>query len=882
MLRIRASKLVSLTTCLALAAPGCELDEYLAGLDSDAGYADDAGPSTPDLPNKPDKPDTAGKPGRPPKPVAGRPAPIVQDAGAEPHEQDAGAADGGAAIVPDTFGLTSRGRLISFERASGKLAAAYEVTGLEDDEWIVGADIRPSNGMLYALTDRARLYTVDLTTGAAALDSKLSADPADASEPFSALRGTKFGVDWNPVPDRLRVVSDQGQNLRIQPATGLTTTDGAINPSATLAAAAYTNSFAAACRTRLFVIDAEAHTLFLQDPPNDGRLVPVGALKGLADVAVSSFEIQTSSDGVDSALIAAVDGYRTQLFDLNLTSGAATHPRELHLDDNEALVALSALPPSAAPVQAPGELLGLSESGRLISFNRAAPGKLCTSSAIAGLAEHEHVLGIDVRPADGKLYALGSSAKLYTLDASSGEASFVAALAADPLDTTDPYQALYGSEFALAFNPVPDRLRVTSDLGQNLRIQVTSGNTITDAALSGAAHGVTAAAYTNAFAGAKSTTLFAIDSYADALVRIGGDPATGGACAPDVDANNPNCGVVSAIGALGLGDTIDLNGFDIDSRNGNAFAALSLTGASTSVLYSINLQTGAAALPPGVANGTIGGGERVRGLTLAANPVVTATALTSDGQLLGFAPSAPGDLQVQVWISGLVAGESLLGIDVRAADGKLYGLGSANNLYTLDRTSGTATLVTPLAAASGDDLPFAMLAPNDYGVDFNPAADLLRVVDSYGGNLRVAPSARAMLRLGDVVTDAQLNPGEPNAVAAGYTNNFAGTTQTTLYLLDLSSDTLQLQGGVNGTPSPNIGTLTTVGHLGFDAAGDAGFDIVGGHNGLALAALQVGDTRTALYSIQLATGAATPFDMTDNFVGVDGTQPVLGLALDLK
>jgi len=863
---------------LTLAATGCELDEYLGGLNPDAGSADDAG--TPDWPDQA----LAGKPSKPPKPVAGSPAPTPPDAGTEPYQPtlDAGAADGGTPIAPDTFGLTSRGRLISFERASGKLGAAYEVTGLEQDEWIVGADIRPSNGMLYALTDQARLYTIDLASGVAKLDSTLSADPADASEPFSGLRGAKLGVDWNPVPDRLRVVTDQGQNLRIQPATGLTTTDGPINPSATLSAAAYTNSFAAACRTRLFVIDTEARQLFLQDPPNDGRLVPVGPLTGLGHGEVRSLEIQTSSDGVDNALVAVVDGYRTQLFDVNLASGAATRPRELELDDDEVLVALSALLPSGAPTQAPGELLGLSESGRLISFNRAAPAKLCTSNAITGLAEHEHVLGFDVRPADGKLYALGSSAKLYTVEVPSGKASFVSALAADPLDTTDPFQALYGGEFAVAFNPVPDRLRVTSDQGKNLRIQVTTGNTTTDAALSGAAHGTTAAAYTNAFAGAKSTTLFAIDSYADALVRIGGDPATGGACTPDVDANNPNCGVVSAIGALGLGDVTDVNGFDIDSRNGTALAALSLAGASTSTLYSVNLLTGATMLPTGLANGTIGGGERVRGLTLAANPVVTALALTADGQLLTFSPGAPGDLQSQVWISGLQHGETLLGIDVRPLDGKLYGLGSANNVYTLDRTTGAVTLVTTLAAASGDDLPFVMLAPSYYGVDFNPAADLLRAVDSYGDNLRVAPSARGMLRLGDVVTDAQLNPGEPKAVAAAYNNNFAGTTQTTLFLLDLSSDTLQLQGGVNGTPSPNTGTLTTVGYLGVDAMGDAGFDIVGGHNGLALAALLVDDTRSALYSVQLATGAATLFNMTDNFVGVDGTQPVLGLALDLK
>lgn len=116
--RIRASRLVALTTCLALAAPGCELDEYLAGLEPDAGFADDAGPITPDQPDQPDKPGAAGKPGRPPKPSAGRPAPIVRDAGPAPYEPDSGAAHGGVAYAPDTFGVTSRGRSRTDRRAA--------------------------------------------------------------------------------------------------------------------------------------------------------------------------------------------------------------------------------------------------------------------------------------------------------------------------------------------------------------------------------------------------------------------------------------------------------------------------------------------------------------------------------------------------------------------------------------------------------------------------------------------------------------------------------------------------------------------------------------------------------------------------------------------
>ena len=47
--------------------------------------------------------------------------------------------------------------------------------------------------------------------------------------PYTALTGSQFGVDFNPVADRLRVPSDSGLNLRINADTGATTTDGTIN-----------------------------------------------------------------------------------------------------------------------------------------------------------------------------------------------------------------------------------------------------------------------------------------------------------------------------------------------------------------------------------------------------------------------------------------------------------------------------------------------------------------------------------------------------------------------------------------------------------------------------------------------------------------------------
>jgi hypothetical protein len=94
-----------------------------------------------------------------------------------------------------------------------------------------------------------------------------------------------------------------------------------------------------------------------------------------------------------------------------------------------------------------------------------------------------------------------------------------------------------------------------------------------------------------------------------------------------------------------------------------------------------------------------------------------------------------------------------------------------------------------------------------------------------------------------------LNPATTGATAAGYTNNFAGTTSTTLYVIDTNSDTLNIQN------PPNNGTLVAVGALGVDASAVNGFDIARGDNA-AFAALTVGGA-TNLYRINLQTGAAT-------------------------
>jgi hypothetical protein len=157
------------------------------------------------------------------------------------------------------------------------------ITNLAVGESVLAIDARPADGKLYALTaftsfTSPRIVTVDPNTGVATLVSALAADPADLTNPFIALSGTHFAIDFNPQADRLRVVSDTDQNLRINinvaGGTALVTTDVDLAYSTPLGqgpkinAIAYTNNNAGATSTRLFDIDDANFKVAEQSPPS--------------------------------------------------------------------------------------------------------------------------------------------------------------------------------------------------------------------------------------------------------------------------------------------------------------------------------------------------------------------------------------------------------------------------------------------------------------------------------------------------------------------------------------------------------------------------------------------------------------------------------------
>lgn len=205
------------------------------------------------------------------------------------------------------------------------------ITGLGAGQSLVAIDARPaSNGrILYGISNTGQLYSINPGTGAASA----------VGAPL-ALRGTAFGFDFNPTVDRIRLVSDVGQNLRIDPNTGSATVDGNLNVSvggvpvvvSGNTAAAYTNNMAGATSTTLFVINTQTGAFQVQNPPNAGTLTTIGSVGGAAAAAgaagpggapanmIAGFDISSTGE----ARLTVIQNGVTNLFSVNLQTGLAT------------------------------------------------------------------------------------------------------------------------------------------------------------------------------------------------------------------------------------------------------------------------------------------------------------------------------------------------------------------------------------------------------------------------------------------------------------------------------------------------------------------------------------------------------------------------------
>jgi hypothetical protein len=225
---------------------------------------------------------------------------------------------------------------------------------------------------------------------------------------------------------------------------------------------------------------------------------------------------------------------------------------------------------------------------------------------------------------------------------------------------------------------------------------------------------------------------------------------------------------------------------------------------------------------------------------------------------------ATGGAQAAGWIIGLVDGKSIVtidpasrkvaskvdvkgagplaGIDVRPADGMLYGITTDGTIVTIDVKTGQATMKSKMSEA----LKSGVTAT----VDFNPVADRLRVMGSDGTSLRVnVDDGKATVDGSHKYKDGDPNAGKtPKVVAGAYSNSWKGTKATALYNIDATTGALVTQA------PPNDGVLNTIGSLGMTVNGPVAFNIVSTGEDKNDAWLVNGG---ALFSVDLKTGKAT-------------------------
>jgi hypothetical protein len=297
----------------------------------------------------------------------------------------------GAAWAAEAFyGVTQDNRLVTFQSDNvTTVDPSHAITGLPGGENIVGLDVRPLNGQLYALGKTSRLYVINPRTGAA---RQVGATPF-----IPTLTGASFGLDFNPTVDRIRVTSDAEQNLRLNPDDATVTSvdtnlayapgDPGAGTNPNVGGSAYTNSFAGATSTTLFDIDNARHALVIQNPPNDGTLTTIGAL-GTTNNAVA-FDIGEGNVGY-----AVLNGEqnRQNLYRIDLSSGHATQATNFFIGTGQPLTGLAAAGTVADDNAAPVESIALSSTQlreRLLAVGvrmSVACNEACTATAAVTFA----------------------------------------------------------------------------------------------------------------------------------------------------------------------------------------------------------------------------------------------------------------------------------------------------------------------------------------------------------------------------------------------------------------------------------------------------------------------------------------------------------------
>lgn len=221
----------------------------------------------------------------------------------------------GTASAATLLALGADGQLFKIDSSSQKVIATMATNSPSP---LRGIDVRPANGMLYALSNDHQLYTLDLATGAASKVASLNKQLPGSGQAV---------IDFNPVADKLRMLAADGTSFRVNVETGEVVVDGSVayaaegpyaGKSAKVVAGAYSNAYAGTQATALYTVDLASSNLMLQNPPNDGIQQAVGKIvDGLQNAA-----LDIASDGKGGNTAYLLTG--TTLHTLDLATGKPT------------------------------------------------------------------------------------------------------------------------------------------------------------------------------------------------------------------------------------------------------------------------------------------------------------------------------------------------------------------------------------------------------------------------------------------------------------------------------------------------------------------------------------------------------------------------------
>jgi hypothetical protein len=219
------------------------------------------------------------------------------------------------------YGVTEQRFLVSWNADTpGAIQTGVPISGLEVNEVVLGLDFRPSTGELFALGSMSRLYTLNLSTGEATA----------VGSGFGPLNGSAFGFDFNPVLDRISIVSDANNNYVVNPNDGTVTevtsvfyngSDIHAGQDPNITHLAYTNSIAGASTTELYGIDAGFDSLVTQ-ADSAGNLSTVGSV-GVDLTVRGGFDVSADS-GVAYLAALAENSSQSAFYRIDLNTGIST------------------------------------------------------------------------------------------------------------------------------------------------------------------------------------------------------------------------------------------------------------------------------------------------------------------------------------------------------------------------------------------------------------------------------------------------------------------------------------------------------------------------------------------------------------------------------